>query len=76
MTERMVVDEITLICKQCGAEHVQLLDKVLTGAEELIAWMKAHVFKFCECNATTCDVKATLRNPEVLNSREWEDSQC
>ena len=65
--ERAVFDEITLICRQCGAESgPHLLDRPLVGAEELIAWMKAHVMKFCACDSQKCDVKARLRNPEVL----------
>lgn len=67
MSDPIVVDEITLICRQCGAESKpHLLDQPLVGAEVLIAWMKCHVVRFCACDATTCDVKARLRNPEVL----------
>lgn len=66
MSDRIEIDEVTLICRQCGAEHTRLLDRVLVGAEELIAWMNAHVVKFCACDSQKCDIKARLRNPDVL----------
>jgi hypothetical protein len=65
--EHLIFDEITLVCRQCGAKHVHYLDRPLIGAKELIKWMDCHVLKFCACDASTCDVKARIRNPEILH---------
>lgn len=62
---RAIFDEITLVCNGCRGERVFYPDAPLVGAEALIHWMKTKATA-CTCGAATCDVKARVRNAEVL----------
>lgn len=68
MSDRIVVDHVILICKGCRQERTIYPDIPLVGAEQLIEWMKTKATR-CACGATHCDVKAHLKNPEVLDPK-------
>lgn len=61
------VDYLIIICGACARQYTLYPDEPLVGGEALLDWFRAHV-RPCVCGATTCDIKAHLTNPEVLNS--------
>lgn len=63
--QRIIVDHVIVVCKGCRGERTYYPDANLTGAQALIAWIDTKLTP-CACGAETCDVKAHLKNPEIL----------
>ena len=59
--ERLLYDQITQICKSCGAEYTHFLDEPI-AVDQLVTFLKTKVVRFCSCDVNTCDVKVRFYN--------------
>ncbi len=55
--QSMEIDQLTIICQQCGENKVVDLMPHLVGAEALMKYMKTKLTA-CACGGLLCDIKA------------------
>lgn len=53
-------DQATLICTKCGAEYTTFPLKPLRTSD-IKGWLATNVIKFCDCDASHCDVKFRIK---------------
>ena len=57
--ELMVFDQVTVICRGCGDQRVEVFNPHLVGAQQFITYTKTKLFA-CPCGHGFCDLKARL----------------
>jgi hypothetical protein len=59
VSQRVIIDEITVICSGCRGERTVKLAEPLVGAQAVHEWVQQGIPP-CQCGATHCDIKMRM----------------